>query len=75
MTQTPSSHEYKKVLQPETKKKQKQTPERERERGGDRENIWGEIRSERNKKKKQKKTKINFLQKSNIRMVPTETKF
>jgi hypothetical protein len=56
MTQTPSSHEYKKVLQPETKKqKQSDTGKRERERGGDRENIWGEIRSERKKKKKKKK--------------------
>jgi hypothetical protein len=54
MTQTPSSHEYKKVLQPETKKN-KNRHRKERERGGDRENIWGEIRSERNKKKTKNK--------------------
>jgi hypothetical protein len=59
MTQTPSSHEYKKVLQPETKKN-KNRHRKERERGGDRENIWGEIRSERNKKKNKKQKKLNL---------------
>jgi hypothetical protein len=41
------------------------------------ERIYGEKLEVKETKKKQKtkKTKFNFLQKSNIRMVPTETKF
>lgn len=72
MTQTPSSHEYKKVLQPETKKKQKQSDTGKREREVATERIYEE---KLEVKETKKKNKFNFLQKSNIRMVPTETKF